>query len=121
MIILEAHGVWKGWHYWKEGAERGYPELAEPHYHWFEVRVRLLVTKDREVEFIAFGEECARQLSELLAEHRDWSCEAMAKELLAILKYKHDVIPLSVHVMEEGLSGAIAVAEGRLIDALLMP
>lgn len=118
MIILDAFGEFRSWHLWPEGAERGFPELAQPHWHNFHVRVQLLTQKDREVEFIAFGKCCAEILAVRLAECRSLSCESMAQYLLDRLEDRHHVVPLSVHVSEDGKGGAVAVSERRLADAL---
>lgn len=118
MIILEAFGTFKSWHYWPGASKKGYSALEQPHWHNFHVRVRLLVGRDREVEFIEFGQHCAGWLSAHLAECRSLSCESMAQHLLAYLEDYYKVIPLSVHVAEDGLSGAIAVSKGRLADVL---
>jgi len=117
MMILEAYGEWKGWHMWPEGAERGHPELAQPHWHNFQVRVRILTEADREVEFIAFGQDCADWLCKKLTVDHTLSCESMARLSLQRLEGKGVVVPLSVHVSEDGLSGAIVVSERRLADA----
>jgi len=120
VIILEAYGTWRGWHMWPEGAERGHPELAQPHWHNFQVRVRIITTEDREVEFIALGKDCADVLRTQLAKNRGWSCESMATYLLDLLESEGEVLVLSVSVSEDGKSRAIAVSERRLVNAVAL-
>lgn len=108
MMFLRIAGKFLGVHRWKDAPEE-YAYLAQYHPHTFHFEALIMVSTDREVEFLGVATWCEHDLRTFLRDHMDSSCETLAAVLHDILARQYGPRVWSTVVLEDGMCGAVFV------------